>query len=45
VISGQSAATSAALAIDQGITLSSLDYKILKVHLLEDKQILSFDPK
>lgn len=45
MILGQSAATAAALAIDNGVTLSSLDYKILKDHLLEDKQILCFDPK
>jgi len=44
-ISGQSAATAAAPAIDNGVTLSALDYQILKARLLHDKQILSFDPQ
>jgi len=45
MILGQSAATAAALAIDNGVILSSLDYQILKARLLHDKQILSLDPQ
>jgi hypothetical protein len=45
MILGQSAATAAALAIDKGTDVHSLDYTILKARLLKDKQILAHDPK
>ncbi len=45
MILGQSAATAAALAIDNKTDVQSLDYSILKTHLLKDKQILSYTPK
>ncbi len=41
MILGQSAATAAALAIDNNTNLHSLNYELLKSRLLEDKQILS----
>ncbi|MFW6371065.1 MAG: FAD-dependent oxidoreductase [Bacteroidota bacterium] len=44
MILGQSAATAAALAIDHGVDVHSLDYNILKKQLLKDKQILSHNP-
>ncbi len=45
MILGQSAATAAALAIDKGVDLHSLDYNLLKDRLLKDQQILSFQPQ
>ena len=45
MILGQSAATAAALAIENGTDVNSLDYNILKTRLLKDKQILSHNPK
>ncbi|HZH71178.1 MAG TPA: FAD-dependent oxidoreductase [Mariniphaga sp.] len=41
MILGQSAATAAALAIDNKVDVHSLDYSVLKERLLQDKQILS----
>ncbi|WP_372947065.1 FAD-dependent oxidoreductase [Mariniphaga sp.] len=45
MILGQSAATAAALAIENGADVHSLDYNILKTRLLKDKQILAHEPK
>jgi len=45
MILGQSAATAAALAIENGTDVHSLDYNALKARLLKDKQILSYNPK
>lgn len=41
MVLGQSAATAAALAIDNNSTVQSLNYNKLKKHLLQDKQRLS----
>lgn len=41
MILGQSAATAAALAIDNKVDVHSLDYSVLKERLLQDKQVLS----
>ncbi|MGM0620109.1 MAG: FAD-dependent oxidoreductase [Bacteroidota bacterium] len=45
MILGQSAATAAALAIESGNDVHSLDYNRLKSRLLKDKQILAHEPK
>lgn len=45
MVLGQSAATAAALAIENGTDVHSLDYNVLKARLLKDKQILSYNPK
>ncbi|MBW6533608.1 MAG: FAD-dependent oxidoreductase [Mariniphaga sp.] len=45
MILGQSAATAAALAIENGTDVHSLDYNKLKTRLLKDKQILAHEPK
>lgn len=45
MILGQSAATAAALAIENEANVHSLDYSILKARLLQDKQILQNDPE
>jgi hypothetical protein len=45
MILGQSAATAAALAIENGADVHSLDYNKLKTRLLKDKQILAHEPK
>jgi hypothetical protein len=45
MILGQSAATAAALALENGTDVHSLDYNILKTRLLKDKQILAHEPK
>ena len=45
MILGQSAATAAALAIDNGTDVHSLDYNKLKSRLLKDKQILAHEEK
>jgi hypothetical protein len=44
MILGQSAATAAALAIDQKTDVHTLDYKALKDRLLKDNQVLSHLP-
>ncbi|MCA1759435.1 MAG: FAD-dependent oxidoreductase, partial [Bacteroidales bacterium] len=44
MILGQSAATAAALAIENGTDVNSLDYNMLKSRLLKDKQILAHEP-
>src|SRR5690606_17561885 len=41
MVLGQSAATAACLAIDQGVSVQGLDYAALRERLLADKQILS----
>ena len=41
MVMGQSAATAACLAIDDGVPLHELDYEKLRKQLLEDKQILN----
>lgn len=41
----QSAATAAALAIENGTDVHSLDYNILKNRLLKDKQVLEHEQK
>lgn len=43
MVMGQSAATAAALAIDEKVTLQALDYAKLKARLLADKQMLDFE--
>jgi len=43
MVMGQSAATAAALAIDDKVTLQALDYAKLKARLLADKQVLDFE--
>jgi hypothetical protein len=45
MILGQSAATAAALAIENQTDVHSLDYNLLKERLLRDKQILSHEAK
>lgn len=45
MILGQSAATAAALAIENNKDVHSLDYTILKARLLKDKQILAHNPE
>jgi hypothetical protein len=45
MILGQSAATAAALAIENGTDVHSLDYNKLKTRLLKDKQILAHEEK
>lgn len=45
MILGQSAATAAALAIENGTDVHSLDYNKLKTRLLKDKQILAHETK
>jgi hypothetical protein len=45
MILGQSAATAAALAIENQTNVHSLDYNLLKSQLLKDKQILKHNPK
>lgn len=45
MILGQSAATAAALAIENGTDVHSLEYNVLKSRLLKDKQILAHEPK
>jgi hypothetical protein len=44
MILGQSAATAAALAIDQGIAVQDLPYAQLREQLLADKQVLEYGP-
>jgi hypothetical protein len=44
MILGQSAATAAALAIDNKTDVYALEYKALKERLLNDKQVLSHNP-
>ncbi len=41
MITSQSAATAASLAIDHGIPVQSVDYDLLKARLLEDGQVLA----
>jgi FAD dependent oxidoreductase len=43
MVMGQSAATAAALAIDGGKTVQSLDYAVLKAQLEKDGQMLDFE--
>ncbi len=43
MVLGQSAATAAALAIDQGVAVQAVPYQVLERHLQEDGQILSVD--
>jgi FAD dependent oxidoreductase len=43
MVMGQSAATAAALAIDDRLPLQSLDYQKLKTRLLSDGQVLDFE--
>jgi len=45
MILGQSAATAAVLAIENGNDVHSLDYNMLKTRLLKDKQILAHETK
>lgn len=42
MVLGQSAATAAALAIEQNTPLQNIDYALLKARLLKDKQVLDF---
>ena len=44
MVLGQSAATAAAQAIDQNISVQDIDYAKLKTRLLEDRQILDLPP-
>lgn len=43
MILGQSAATAAALAIDEGVAVQDLDYQQLRDQLLADEQILTYE--
>ncbi len=43
MVMGQSAATAAALAIDDKVTFQNLDYAKLKTRLLADNQVLDFE--
>jgi hypothetical protein len=43
MILGQSAATAAALSIDEGVAVQDLAYDVLRARLLEDGQILAYD--
>jgi hypothetical protein len=43
MILGQSAATAAALALEEGIAVQDLEYDTLRTHLLEDGQILEYE--
>jgi len=45
MVLGQSAATAAALTIENGTDVHALDYNILKARLLKDKQILAHEEK
>jgi hypothetical protein len=45
MILGQSAATAAAIAIDDGVAVEKVDYKKLRETLIEDKQVLKWPPK
>ncbi len=45
MVLGQSAATSASMAIENNVDLHALDYSALKERLLKDKQILAYQPK
>jgi len=45
MVLGQSAATAASLAIQTGTDIHSIDFKSLKLRLLNDKQILSYQLK
>src|SRR5690606_38637787 len=42
MVLGQSAATAACLAIEEGVTVQELDYSKLKPRLLADRQVLSW---
>jgi len=42
MVLGQSAATAACLAIDEGVSVQQLDYQKLRERLLEDRQILEY---
>jgi len=44
MVLGQSAATAAALAIDQGVAVQHVDYASLRRRLLADRQILDWPP-
>lgn len=43
MVLGQSSATAAVHAIEQGVDIQSIDYGRLKAKLLEDKQVLDFE--
>jgi hypothetical protein len=43
MVLGQSAATAAALAIDDNVDVQRLDYSRLKARLIADKQVLDFN--
>lgn len=43
MVLGESAATAAALAIDQKTVLQDLDYSLLKRRLLDDRQVIAWD--
>src|SRR5262249_17822462 len=42
MVLGQSAATAAALALDQGVDVQQVDYKRLRERLLRDRQVLDW---
>ncbi len=44
MVLGQSAATAAAQAIDQGVAVQQIDYAALRARLLADRQILDWPP-
>ena len=44
MVTSQSAATAACLAIDEAVAVQEVDYEKLKTHLLDDGQILSWPP-
>lgn len=45
MVTSQSAATAACLAIDAGVTIQQVDYEALKARLLADRQVLDWPPK
>jgi hypothetical protein len=45
IILGHSAATAAAIAIDEGIPVQEVDYDTLSAKLLSDGQVLEYEPK
>ncbi len=45
MVLGQSAATAASLAIQNGTNVHSIDYNALKSRLLNDKQVLNYNPE
>jgi len=43
MVIGQSVATAACLAIDEGVSVQQLDYQKLRERLLNDRQVLEWE--